>query len=1002
MEIEKSDKKNFELLCRDILKGLGMSKAVVFPAKGIEQSYRLELTRISSDRMFQTKEAWYCAFIRLNTRMNKNHVVSLVQAAISAHARYFLAVIFGPAQTEAETIVRTRLAKENTDTLWVSGRFALVLAKDYGSHSKLKTLDPKTHFSFSRLRKYMKTLVKTATWRPYFQTSSIQPARVLPLHFKDKALTEADLFRALHNGSFLLLGDPGIGKTTSLLKLGEDLVASGGFTPVFLPLGRYRGDFWQILCEALSLQGKPVKNKAPSLLKTTSKQEAPFLQEKPVDKQTAQALVKSGALVLLLDGINEVQDPDLHEQLVNDLNSFTAPDSPFAVSRWIVSGRIHDYEQERFRLTYLEARRWEMQPFTADLVYRFLADALGDVNAKALYHILGESVREICTNPLLLTMLLNVYQKTGNVPLGRGSLYRMFIDLLFQWGDDRGLGKKTGKELERLLPEKLTDKELKTKARNILIELASSMPATSIKWNDARKECEKVFIHARNPAQAAGIFLEDLIQRGILCLDAFNRIRFFHHTIQESFYACTLLDRDIKELIPQKGIPASRREAVVFLAGLKNNPEAYLKRALEIEDLQLAFDIFREAPQVISYETSMKLAKKIWSCVVDHSGFVGQFRHWALIFRLLASFMQIKVEELATEIDSNVNRELQIDHIWRYYANLGDVDAQRRVLANVVKNDKVPETLLFHEAKTVDATGNYELALELYTKIIENQPKYAAAYNNRAIIYKRLGQNEKALADYKKAIELDGTANRFYNFAILLYDMGQQEEAIKQVFFGLERDPTYASSHYHLADWIKEKEPETALKHYELAIHYAPHDEDLRDYLENLADLQEELGHYASVIRSLRRMIELDPMSADVRSWKERIARLRQLLDAEARTQTARERLLKQGELPFQTLAIEWLKAAGLKVTVESTSLFLTQGSIGISDRLPVVLLSEPEITGKSLRQAFHSIPRKMLNVRQTLFLSLTEALSPEARYQLAALQDECKLALVTSFKLRP
>jgi hypothetical protein len=45
---------------------------------------------------------------------------------------------------------------------------------------------------------------ESAPWRGRYQTSSIQPMRVLPLHAKDPAVTEADLIRAIGTGSFLL------------------------------------------------------------------------------------------------------------------------------------------------------------------------------------------------------------------------------------------------------------------------------------------------------------------------------------------------------------------------------------------------------------------------------------------------------------------------------------------------------------------------------------------------------------------------------------------------------------------------------------------------------------------------------------------------------------------------------------------------------------------------------------------------------------------------------
>src|SRR5208337_231952 len=115
---------------------------------------------------------------------------------------------------------------------------------------------------------------------------------------------------------------------------------------------------------------------------------------------------------------NEIQQADLHARLASELNELTAPDEPTLHSRWIVSGRVHDYQQTHHQLVHLERRRWEMQPFTADLIYQLLADALDRAQALTLYQEMGESVRELCSNPLLLNMVLAVQRQQGKTPLG--------------------------------------------------------------------------------------------------------------------------------------------------------------------------------------------------------------------------------------------------------------------------------------------------------------------------------------------------------------------------------------------------------------------------------------------------------------------------------------------------------------------------------------------------------------------------------------------------------
>ena len=63
------------------------------------------------------------------------------------------------------------------------------------------------------------------------------------------------------------------------------------------------------------------------------------------------------------------------------------------------------------------------------------------------------------------------------------------------------------------------------------------------------------------------------------------------------------------------------------------------------------------------------------------------------------------------------------------------------------------ESARFYFEAAVKETG-YNKAVALYTKVIELDPKYPDAYNNRGTRYYGLHQYEKAIADYDKAIEL--------------------------------------------------------------------------------------------------------------------------------------------------------------------------------------------------------------------------------------------------------
>lgn len=964
----------FEPLCCDILRGLGMPDAENFAVKGIPHAFRAKLVRESSDGMFRSDDTQLCLFAQAASPLNEPPLQAIGAAAAAAQAGQVLLVVFGEVSNDAAQDLRATLDKESIPLNLLSGALAETLALDFGSHAALRQHPRPLAFSFARLRLSARQQMAEAPWRKRFQTVPIQPARVVPLHAEDAALSEADLFRALRGGSFLLLGEPGAGKTTSLLALAGDIAQSGAQTPLFVPLGRYQGELAALLGEILG-DGQPL---LPTVIAD---------------------LLASGALTLLLDGINEVQEPELHTQLVAELNRYTAPEQPSRHCRWIVSGRVHDYQQSRSHLRHLESRRWEMQALSPDLVFRYLADALGEAEAETLYQELGGAVREICANPLLLNMMLEVYQSTGTAPSGRGALYRDFIRLLLAWGQDRSLGGDRREALAEWLPSSRDQACYERLVEEALTALAAAMLTTFTPWDTARQQLAAGLPASSNPLKAAALLLEDLVRHGILRQHSYNRLSFYHHTFQEYFLARTLAGESPECLIPKTGVSAERREAVLFLASAVADPQPLLRRAMEV-DLGLAYDLLRSLPTPTVAVLAKELAGKLWAAARANGGYMGANRSYARLFQRLAGMLGTAVESLAQELDHDLDQESQIRNLARFYEELGDADAQQRVLAPVIEGAAVPDGLLWSAAAVAYDKADYQGCVEFFSRYLEQNPKNASALNNRALALEMLGRKQEARADYERALALEDDSVIRTNYAVLLHDLGEKDLAIEQARLALQQAPAFASAHDRLADWLETQEPETALAHREQAVRHAPHEEALRRYCRSLADLQETLGHHAAAIRSLRRLVELEPTSGQVQAWKQRIARLRQALDLQERTQSARQRLQEQGELPLPLLAAEWLKAAGLQVIAATGTELLAEGK-GLADPLPLLLLPEAEITPAVLWDALAALPRQAKKTGQVMMLSAADSLSLEARQQLAALQDGRSVAFITALEVR-
>jgi tetratricopeptide (TPR) repeat protein len=84
----------------------------------------------------------------------------------------------------------------------------------------------------------------------------------------------------------------------------------------------------------------------------------------------------------------------------------------------------------------------------------------------------------------------------------------------------------------------------------------------------------------------------------------------------------------------------------------------------------------------------------------------------------------------------------------------------------------------------------YEKAIECYDKVLEIDPKYAYAWNNKCLALDNLGKHNEAIKCYDKVLEIDPKdAYAWNNKGNALYNLGKHNEAIECYDKVLEIDP---------------------------------------------------------------------------------------------------------------------------------------------------------------------------------------------------------------------
>ncbi|MFN8444387.1 MAG: NACHT domain-containing protein [Caldilineaceae bacterium] len=256
-----------------------------------------------------------------------------------------------------------------------------------------------------------------------------------------------------------MLGDPGSGKTTLLrylaLLYARDLAESSTLVqskllsdeparlPILLPL-RQVGTYLQPNAE-VSIEGHA---QLLNFLLRSLKEERITLPEDFFDEW-----LTSGKAVILLDGLDEVADPELRRRVARLVERFT---QAYADCRFVVTSRIVGYSgSARLGEEYVTTT---VRDFTLADVAQFLgnwhrlvavglmgagpsADAHAAEQTRQLLEAIENNprIRDLAINPLMLTVIAMVHRDRVKLPDRRAELYAEAVDVLLgKWEEAKG------------------------------------------------------------------------------------------------------------------------------------------------------------------------------------------------------------------------------------------------------------------------------------------------------------------------------------------------------------------------------------------------------------------------------------------------------------------------------------------------------------------------------------------------------------------------------------
>lgn len=237
------------------------------------------------------------------------------------------------------------------------------------------------------------------------------PAKPLPV-----GMRTIDVFNQLGEGrTLLILGEPGAGKTTVLLKLAQDLITQAEQDidrriPVVFNLSSWLG------------HKQPIADWLVEELNTKYQ----------VPKAIGQAYVQDQQLLLLLDGLDEVRSEN-RNACVTALNFFQQQYS----CEMVVCSRTQDYEALSKRLEFQSAIC--MRSLTPEQIHQYLSSS--NKNLVALNALLNRDavLQDLAKSPLMLNIMILAYQGVDveqlpimGVEEHRRHLFNSFIERMFK------------------------------------------------------------------------------------------------------------------------------------------------------------------------------------------------------------------------------------------------------------------------------------------------------------------------------------------------------------------------------------------------------------------------------------------------------------------------------------------------------------------------------------------------------------------------------------------
>ncbi|NET59704.1 MAG: tetratricopeptide repeat protein [Symploca sp. SIO2E6] len=614
------------------------------------------------------------------------------------------------------------------------------------------------------------------------------------------------------SGSLLILGEPGAGKTTSLLDLALELVAKAEANPrqripVVVDLSDWqptqKPGFFGKKTDTSSLSSP--ETSIPNWLKSKVRDTYGF----PL--QQIQQWLEEKRLVPLLDGLDEVS-PEYQQKCVQAINLWLK--SELQPRQIAVCCRREPYESYSEKLQ-LEGAVY-LQDLTDEQIQRFLVEVNRSELAEDL--LADKNLLALIRRPLLLSMAIIAYKELK----------------LIEWQQATSTGDKLNFLLDAYIRQMLTQDTPSRAYRN------HKRPS----YKQSRKWLEILALELLQNSETDFLvkgsintrWLSTSLQKRLFTVLA---IAVWGIVFDIGFWALGfLIVSSGSYFVNMLGFVLS----ITLISWVESEwQNIYINRLLLRLCLLGTKSITWNYTRFLNYATERLLLQRTGSS-----------------YRFLHDLLRQYLAQSRIDRDSHRISPQVFFRCGESYASMEQYDNALQQFNRAIELEPKYVEALRERAKIYKEMKRYEEALQDLKRTIELEPTNYLVFGERAKLYKEMKRDEDALQDLKRALELEPTNYwTLIERAEIYKQMKRYEEALQDINRVIERNPKDYWTLIERAEIYKKMERyEEALPDIKRALELEP-----KDYwvLTDLVELYKEMERYEDALQDLKYALELNP-----------------------------------------------------------------------------------------------------------------------------------------------